>query len=189
MHRILAIVPLLFASPIANAFQMRDAPAVVSYGTVGGWGVFVDLEMERSCYLVGSYRTGTTISFGADRSPGRESGYLTMANPRWSGIEDGRSYPVVLRYDRSKPWVGRARAAVFEGIPTLTLKFSDPRFAKQFASSDGMVLTMGGRRMAAVELGASSGAIRAMGRCQSEVDALIGNMDGDRPAAGDAGRT
>lgn len=178
MLRPLLLAALLLATAASAASAPAEAP-VVGYATVGGWGVYVDLELDRSCYLVGSFRSGMVVSFGADRRPGDGAGYLVLANPAWKDLVDGGSYPVTIRYDAHRPWAGRARAAILDGVPSLTFRFVDTRFARQFAEGRALVVRREGRRIAALDLGSSSGAVRTMMACQAEVDGLTKAMGQD----------
>jgi hypothetical protein len=192
MPRALLPIIALIASSAGASAQTTPSP-IIGYATVGGWQIYVDMEHGHSCHIVGSYASGTMVSFGVDRRPGDQAGYLIVANPAWKGFDDGRTYPIVAQYAGAKPWKGMAKASVVEGTPALTLRFADPTFARQFAGSKALTIVHAGKRLAELDLASSGVAVKAMIACQGEVDGLLARMeaeeDGDAQEASGADLT
>lgn len=179
-----ALLPLLaLAAPVQSA----DDGAVVRYASVGGWNVFIDMALDHSCYLVGTFASGTMVSFGADRRPGDGAGYLVVANPAWKGFAEGGTYPLTMRYDAQKPWRGTAKASILDGTTALTVRFTDAAFARQFTSGRALAVDYGRTHLARLDLGTSRDAIRSMIACQGEVDSLVRDMDDQDADPGNGG--
>lgn len=178
MPRLILPIIAMLASSAGAAEQTSPSP-IIGYATVGGWQVYVDMEQGHSCHLVGSYASGASLSFGIDRRKGvgEGKGYLVVANPAWKGFQDGRTYPVVVQFDGSNSWRGKAQASVLDGIPALTLRFADPSFARQFAERKGLTLMQAGRRLAELDLASSGKAVRTMFACQTEVNGIVSEME------------
>ena len=161
---------IAFAALLGVAGPPGDS--VVRYAAVGGWDVWIDLAKDGECYLTGRFGSGTVASFGVDHRKSGASGYLVLASPTWKGMADGSDQMLNMRFDGEKPWRGRARVVVVDGVASLTVRFLDPRFARQFAFSKALLVDGPKGRMASLSLGSSGEALRAMVECQAEVDEI-----------------
>ena len=178
----------MMAAMLLGGAQAPEAPdpgppTVLPYASIDGWNVLVDMEAGPTCYVLGAYGAGTVLRLGPDET-GLAS--LVVANASWKGLEAGRSYDSVIRFDDEDAWKGSGTYAEEDGVGTMVFRFADPRFVRGFVEAASMTLKVEGTEMARVRLTGSRKALAAMSLCQGDVDAMGREAEGGEapPATG-----
>lgn len=151
-----------------------DAPAstYVTYGTSGGWSIVIDAENDAECFVMGRFRTGTTMRFGIDRETRPQSVYIVMSDRRWRGLARNAAYPVRVSFDQA-PAIAMTATSGEKDATSLTMRFSDSSTAAAFALARTMIVRREGRVMARMTLGQPIAALAEMGACSKDMTVLM----------------
>ena len=152
----------LIALSLLQAAVAAPAPAP------RGWTV---ANSEEGCLVHTSQRAGTVLSVFA--LPDQEGIGFLLQNRKWAGLEDGRVYPLSIRFDDGSEWpipaLARTRIdedgpGLFFAIPPASAS-GNRDFISDFAAARGMRIANGGVAVGDLALTDSRAATLALAQC------------------------
>lgn len=165
---------------ILGAFMLPSVAfgdQAIPYKSVNGWDVLVDKTLGNACFISTSYDTGIVLRMGFDFSGTTRQIYMALGNDNWKSLEEGKDYPIEIRFDNNPVWSATASAKTVGSINFLVVTSTNANFAEEFARKLRMRASFQGREIAHLRLSGSSRALDALLECQKIVD------DALKPAA------
>ena len=160
---------LLLSSPGAAADS-------IFWKETGGWRIYMDPTMGNACYLSSAFDEGTVLRIGFDFTTKTKRMYIALGNEKWTSVQDGKDYPVEIRFDSRPAWKTMARGITASGSKWLQIPTSDPNFADEFGRKNSMHARFQGREIAALRLKGSRKAVDEMLACQKAVNEMLSSM-------------
>lgn len=137
--------------------------------TVNGWDI---RDQRGSCSASTVYDGSVIVSLWYDS--GRNSAWLSIANPAWESVQDGVSYPGVrIDFTNDRFYSDtRARGLRIDNpdyrLTGIVMHLRGDEFLADFATSAGMTLKMGEILMANLSLRGTRAAMQRLARCAGE---------------------
>lgn len=166
-----------------------SSPAPVA-AAPDGWQV---AGTETSCVALSGFRSGTVMSLLAMPQQGGIA--FLIQNPGWTHLEDGRVYPLRIRFDRGEEWPipAMARRNIDSDGPGLVFLVSPgevegQKFFAEFAAASGMHIMAGNASFERLALTGTRQVTSQLAQCLQRLGTHSGNPFADTDSAATARR-
>lgn len=133
---------------------------------VGGWDIRVDMTLGYGCFVMAEYKSGTVFRTGFDITNGK--GYIIVGNKEWASLEEGKEYPLSLKFGNEPAWSGDAIGFQFNntGGVYLYIVFSNLDLLEEFMRKTSVEIRYQENLIATLSLKGSYSAFMEAIRCQ-----------------------
>jgi hypothetical protein len=159
---------------MAALLQLLIVPAVRSdtgetakWGKVGGWDIRVDRTVGDGCFAMQVFERGTIVRIGFDVAS--RAIYLVFGHDDWKSLEEGKRYPVVIRFDNSQDYNGEMKGEQLGKAIFLVHHNLNADFLKDFMARNSMEIFYRGVSIARVSLQNTFAAVAEVIKCQREI--------------------
>jgi hypothetical protein len=168
-----AVLSILLA-PVARS----DDSETAKWGQVGGWEIRVDRTVGDGCFATQVFERGTVVRIGFDVSS--RAIYLVFGNENWKSLEEGKRYPVVIRFDSSQDYNGEMQGQRMANTVFLVHHNLNADFLNDFMQRNVMEIFYRSERIASLSLKNTFAAVGEVINCQREI-----GLAGSAPRAQD----
>ena len=173
MRSLFALWLLAGIALTTQAFAAAEETAL--WKTVGNWGVYIDRTMRYQCFTSILYEDYTFFRIGIEQPGSPEALYVSLGNPNWESLEEGKDYDLLLQINDDARWRSPARAIKIGTVPALVVVTSQADFVEQLMRKHSLQVWFNNQRILNLSLQGSSAALREMLACQTEVDNYLGS--------------
>jgi hypothetical protein len=139
----------------------------VSWGKVGGWDIRVDRTVGDGCFAMQVFERGTVVRIGFDVAS--KAIYLVFGHDNWKSLEEGKVYPVVIRFDSGQEYKGSMEGQRLAKTVFLVHHNLNNDFLKDFMQRNTMEVFYRGDSIANLSLRNTYAAVGEVINCQREI--------------------
>ena len=177
-----ALVPVMAALlPILVAPAARS-DETAKWGQVGGWDIRVDRTVGDGCFAMQVFGRGTIVRIGFDVAS--RAIYLVFGHDDWKSLEEGKRYPVVVRFDNSQDYNGEMKGERLGKAIFLVHHNLNADFLKDFMARNSMEIFYRGDSIARVSLQNTFAAVAEVIKCQREIGFAGARQRSQDPSSG-----
>ena len=186
--------PSRIAGAIAAALTVLPLAAqaeTIKWKDVGAWDISFYPGSE-GCQAFAVFEEGTAFFIGFDNTDDLLALDVTLIDSRWSSIEDGKEYPITVKFGNETPWTLDMNGILVDDYPGLNIMIDAGKdqaalFVDEFQRKTSMEWSYSGSSLGRYTLSGSRRAFDEVVACQqSYFQALEGQSD---PFAGGGSST
>ncbi len=146
-----------------------ESGETIRWGKVGGWYIRVDRTVGDGCFAMQVFERGTVVRIGFDVAS--RTIYLVFGHDDWKSLEEGKLYPVVVRFDSGQEYKGEMKGQRLAKTVFLVHHNLNGDFLKDFMQRNAMEVFYRGDSIANVSLKNTYAAVGEVINCQREIGA------------------
>ena len=154
-------------SVLVASIARGDSNETAKWGQIGGWDIRVDRTVGDGCFALQVFEHGTIVRIGFDLT--NRAVYLIFGNDKWKSLEDGKLYPVVIRFDDSQDYNGEMQGERLAKTVLLVQHNLNTDFLKDFMQRNTMEIFYRGDSIARLSLQNTYAAVGEVINCQHEI--------------------
>jgi hypothetical protein len=163
----LALVMAALLQVLIAPIAWSDTNGTAKWGKVGGWDIRVDRTVGDGCFAMQVFEGGTIVRIGFDVT--NRAIYLIFGHDNWKSLEEGKLYPVVIRFDNSQDYNGEMKGQRLGKAIFLVHSNLNADFLNDFMQRNTMQIFYRGDRIASLSLKNTYAAVGEVKTCQHEV--------------------
>lgn len=159
------MVRYLLAASLGACASAASAAEGDPVASVEGWSIY---DEKGTCAAATLYERDVFVRVEYDF--GRDSVWLSIANPAWESVQDAAKYTVQLSFTNGEDW-GDTAATGFRlesdsvRMTGIRLHLDGDDFLTDFALAAGMLLRMGDTRLGSYSLAGTKTMVRRLNEC------------------------
>lgn len=178
----LAVVMAALLQVLISSAARSDTGETAKWGQVGGWDIRVDRTVGDGCFAMQVFERGTIVRIGFNVAS--RAIYLVFGHDDWKSLEEGKRYPVVIRFDNSQDYNGEMRGERLGKAIFLVHHNLNADFLKDFMARNTMEIFYRGDSIARVSLQNTFAAVGEVTKCQREIGMAGGKPRSQDPFSG-----
>lgn len=172
------IASLLLTPPAAKAQSGESETSFVFQEK--GWQLYVDHTANDGCYI---NKETPAMAFRVQHDPSDGRVYAIIMSRTWKSLDDGKTYPLKLAFDKKPIWDVSAVAFTNRVAKGLTFWVNDFDFIAELSESHFLTILTGDKLVGSVNLSGSARALEMLATCKLEMEKAKDPFADQKPEA------